>query len=57
MNEFVENIEYSKDWLVQKIIETDFKEKESNEIEVVTIKKKDLFNLVLKFVKLNERGE
>ena len=55
--EFLDNIDFSKDWLLEKIIEADFKEKETGNVEVVTIKKIDLYNLVLKFLKINERGE
>lgn len=51
------NIEYSKEWLVKKIIETDFQEKKNGQEQYIKIKYKDLLNLVLKFVKLNERGE
>ena len=53
----LDNIEYSKEWLIKEIIKTDFKEKETAKVEYVKIKKKDLYNLVLKFIKLNERGE
>lgn len=52
----LDNIEYSKEWLVQEIIKTDFKEKETNNKEIIKISKIDLLKLVLAFVKLNERG-
>lgn len=52
-----DNIEYSKEWLTKKIIETDFKEKNENKEIIIKIRYKDLLKLVLKFVKLNERGE
>lgn len=49
----ISNIEYSKEWLTKKIIETDLKEKEN----LIKIKEVDLYKLILKFIKLNERGE
>lgn len=52
-----ENIEYSKEWLTAEIIKTDFEQKKNGQIQYVQMKKIDLLNLVLKFVKLNERGE
>ena len=52
-----DKLEFSTDWLVRELIKTDFREKETGEIEVVRIKKKDLFNLFIKFIKLIERGE
>ncbi len=57
MQSFSENIEYSKDWIIQEIIKTSIKEQKNNMKEVVRIRKIDLLNLVLKFIKLNERGE
>lgn len=54
--EFVENIEYSYDWLLQEIIKTDFKQKETGKIQYVKMTKIDLLKLVQKFIKLNERG-
>lgn len=54
--ELKENIEYSKIWLTKEIIKTDFKEKENNKKEMITISKKDLFKLIIKFIKLNEKG-
>lgn len=55
MKNFSENIEYSKDWIIQEIIKTSIKEQKNNTKEVVKIRKIDLLNLVLKFIKLNER--
>ena len=54
--EFNENIEYSKDWLLQEIIKTDFKQKQTGKIQYVKITKIDLLKLVQKFIKLNEKG-
>lgn len=56
-NEFLENIDYSDDWLTEEIIKTSFREKETGKVEVVSMKKIDLFRLVQKFIKLNKRGE
>ncbi len=53
----LDNIEYSKEWLVQEIIKTDFKEKKINKKEIIRIGKIDLLKLVLTFVKLNKKGE
>lgn len=55
--EFIENIEFSKEWLTENIIKTDFEQKKTGQVLYVKMKKLDLLNLVLKFVKLNERGE
>lgn len=57
MYNLVDNIEFSKDWLTQEIIKTSFRETEKNSIEIIKIRKIDLLKLVLKFIKLNERGE
>ena len=54
--EFNENIEYSKDWLLQEIIKTDFEQKRTGKIQYVKMTKIDLLKLVQKFIKLNERG-
>nr|DAR26642.1 MAG TPA: hypothetical protein [Bacteriophage sp.] len=51
------NIEYSKDWLVQEIIKTDFEQKKTKQIQYVKITKIDLLRLVQKFIKLNEKGD
>lgn len=55
--EFTKNIDYSKDWLVQEIIKTDFEQKKTNQIQYVKMAKIDLLRLVQKFIKLNEKGE
>ena len=55
--EFNENIEYSKDWLLQEIIKTDFEQKQTGKIQYVKMTKIDLLKLVQKFIKLNERGK
>ena len=57
LNYLNSNIEFSKEWLLKEIIKTDFQEKETGQIQYIKIKKIDLLNLVLKFIKLNERGE
>lgn len=51
-----ENIEYSKDWLLQEIIKTDFEQKKTGQVQYVQMKKIDLLRLVQKFIKLNEKG-
>ncbi len=55
-NQLSENIEYSYDWLVKEIIKTDFKQKETGQVQYVKMKKIDLLKLVQKFIKLNEKG-
>lgn len=55
-NQLSENIEYSYDWLLQEIIKTDFKQKQTGKIQYVKMTKIDLLKLVQKFIKLNERG-
>ncbi len=57
MKYFNENIEYSKDWLLQEIIKTDFEQKKTNQIQYVKMTKIDLLKLVQKFIKLNEKGD
>ncbi len=57
LKEFADNIEYSKDWITQEIIKTDFEQKKTNQIQYVKITKIDLLRLVQKFIKLNEKGE
>lgn len=51
------NIEYSKDWLLQEIIKTDFEQKKTGKVQHVRMTKIDLLRLVQKFIKLNEKGE
>lgn len=55
--EFTKNIDYSKDWLIQEIIKTDFEQRKTNQIQYVKMTKIDLLRLVQKFIKLNEKGE
>ena len=55
-NQLSENIEYSYEWLVKEIIKTDFKQKETGQVQYVKMKKIDLLKLVQKFIKLNEKG-
>lgn len=57
LKEFADNIEYSKDWITQEIIKTDFEQKKTNQIQYVKMTKIDLLRLVQKFIKLNEKGE
>lgn len=52
-----DNIEYSKDWLTQEIIKTDFEQRKTNQIQYVKMTKMDLLKLVQKFIKLNEKGD
>lgn len=55
--EFIENIEFSKEWLTENIIRTDFEQKDSGQVQYIKMKKIDLLKLVLNFIKINERGE
>ena len=43
----IDNLVYSKEWLIKKIIQTDFKEKETNTTNYIKIKEKALYNLIL----------
>lgn len=56
-NEFINNVEYSKDWLLKEIIKTDFEQKQTGQVQYVKMKRIDLLRLVQKFIKLNEKGE
>lgn len=51
-NNYLENIEYSIEWLTKEIIKTDFEQKDKGNIQYLRIKKIDLLKLILKFVKL-----
>ncbi len=51
------NVEFSKSWLTEELIKTDFEEKKTHQVKMITISKKDLFRLIIKFIKLNEKGE
>ena len=51
------NVEFSKSWLTEELIKTDFEEKKTQQVKMITMSKKDLFRLIIKFVKLNEKGE
>lgn len=51
------NVEFSKNWLTEELIKTDFEEKKTQQVKMITMSKKDLFRLIIKFVKLNEKGE
>lgn len=55
--ELFENIEFSKQWLTENIIKTDFEQKDSGQVQYIKMKKLDLLKLVLNFIKINERGE
>lgn len=55
--ELFENIEFSKEWLTENIIKTDFEQKDSGQVQYIKIKKIDLLKLILNFIKINERGE
>lgn len=49
-----ENLEFSKEWLIAEIIKNDFEEKQSKTKKMVSMEYRNLLNLILKFVKLNE---
>ena len=51
----LDNLEFSKEWVTKKLIETSFKDKKENKVSYVTIPKSELFKLILKFLELNER--
>lgn len=51
------NIEYSEEWLTKEILKLHEEERQDGKIHVVKMKKIDLLRLVLKFIKLNQRGE
>lgn len=55
--ELFENIEFSKEWLTENIIRTDFEQKDSGQVQYIKMKKIDLLKLILNFIKINERGE
>lgn len=55
-NKFIENIDYSETWILREICEIHDEQRKTGKIQYVKMKKIDLLNLVLKFVKLNERG-
>ena len=50
-----ENLEYAEDWLLEQLIKTDFEEKQTGKIIYARIKKKDLYKLFIKFIKLMKR--
>lgn len=51
------NIEFSEEWLLKEIFKLHDEQVKSGQVQYVKIKKIDLLNLVLKFIKLNRRGE
>lgn len=51
-----ENIEYAEDWLLEQLIKTDFEEKKEGKVIYARIKKKDLYKLFIKFIKLMKKG-
>lgn len=53
----ISNIDFSEEWLIKEIIKTDFEEKQTGKIRYLRIRRIDLLNLVLKFIKLNRKGE
>lgn len=56
MKEFIDNVDFSKEWLTKEIIKTDIEDKKTNKKNLIRISKIDLLKLILKFIKLNERG-
>lgn len=56
MKEFIDNVDYSKEWITKEIIKTDMEDKKTNKKTLIRISKIDLLRLILKFIKLNERG-
>lgn len=56
-NKLIENMDFSEDWLLEQILKTFAKEKETGKVEYIKMKKIDLYKFVQKFIKLNKRGE
>ena len=56
-NQLANNIEFSEEWLLKEIFKLHDEQVKSGQVQYVKIKKIDLLNLVLKFIKLNRRGE
>lgn len=56
-NKIIENIEYSEEWLLKEIFKIHEEEQKSGQVQYLKIKKIKLLNLVLKFIKLNRKGE
>lgn len=54
MKSRLDNLEFSKEWLLQEIIKTDFEQKKTKQVQYVKMTKIDLLKLVQKFIKLNE---
>lgn len=52
-----ENIDFSEEWLIKEILKTHSEQQNNGQVQYVKMKKIDLLNLVLKFIKLNRRGE
>ena len=52
-----DNIEFSEEWLLKEIFKLYDEQKEKGKVRYVKIKKIDLLNLVLNFIKLNRKGE
>lgn len=52
----IENIEYSEEWLLKEIIKTDFEQKKTKTVLVVSMTKIDLLKMFQQFIKLNKRG-
>lgn len=48
-----ENIDYSIEWLTTEIL----KQHKEDKNRVISIKKIDLLKVIIKFIKLNQRGE
>lgn len=55
--EFIKNVDYSEDWLLKQIIQTDFEQRKTGKIQYVKMRKIDLLKLFQKFIKLNRKGE
>lgn len=53
----LDNLEFSKEWLMKKLIETKFADMKKEKVSYVTISKCDLFKLFLKFLEINEGVE
>lgn len=56
MSKISDNIEYSEEWLIAESLKTFYKEKDTKQVEMITISKLDLLKLIIKFIKLNKNG-
>ena len=51
----IENLEYSQEWLIKKMLEAKFKEKKNDRPTYIKISEYQLFKLVLDFLNINRK--